>query len=57
MIEAGRLGQQAYLAATVLGWGACGVGAIYDREAADLLGLAADGVLLYLVGAGPVKAR
>jgi len=57
MIEAGRLGQQAYLAATVLGWGACGIGAIYDREAADLLGLATGGALLYLVGAGPVKTR
>ncbi len=57
MIEAGRLGQQAYLAATASGWGACGIGAIYDREAADLLDLAADGVLLYLVGAGPVKTR
>ena len=57
MIEAGRLGQQAYLAATALGWGACGIGAIYDREAADLLNLATDGVLLYLVGAGPVKTR
>jgi SagB-type dehydrogenase family enzyme len=57
MIEAGRLGQQAYLAATASGWGACGIGAIYDREAADLLGLAADGALLYLVGAGPVKTH
>lgn len=57
MIEAGRLGQQAYLAATALGWGACGIGAIYDREAADLLDLTADGALLYLVGAGPVKTR
>ncbi|MEE4111266.1 MAG: SagB/ThcOx family dehydrogenase [Desulfobacteraceae bacterium] len=57
MIEAGRLGQQAYLAATALGWGACGIGAIYDREAADLLNLAADGALLYLVGIGPVKRR
>lgn len=57
MIEAGRLGQQAYLAATVLGWGACGIGAIYDREAADLLDLSSDGALLYLVGAGPVKTR
>jgi len=57
MIEAGRLGQQTYLAATVLGWGACGIGAIYDREAANLLDLAADGALLYLVGAGPVKSR
>ena len=57
MIEAGRLGQQAYLAATALGWGACGIGAIYDREAADLLDLAADGALLYLIGTGPVKTR
>ncbi|WP_372680397.1 SagB/ThcOx family dehydrogenase [Desulfosarcina sp.] len=57
MIEAGRIGQQAYLAATASGWGACGIGAIYDREAADLLGLAADGALLYLVGVGPVKTR
>ena len=36
MIEAGRLGQQAYLTATALGWGACGIGAIYDQEAAEL---------------------
>jgi SagB-type dehydrogenase family enzyme len=57
MIEAGRLGQQAYLAATAVGWGACGIGAIYDREAADLLQLTDDGVLLYLVGVGPVKKR
>jgi SagB-type dehydrogenase family enzyme len=57
MIEAGRLGQQAYLAATALGWGACGIGAIYDREAADLLNLAGDGALLYLVGVGPVKRQ
>jgi SagB-type dehydrogenase family enzyme len=57
MIEAGRLGQQAYLTATAIGWGACGIGAIYDREAADLLDLADDGVLLYLVGAGPIKTR
>lgn len=55
LIEAGRLGQQAYLAATAVGWGACGIGAIYDREAADLLDLEGDGVLVYLVGAGPVK--
>lgn len=55
LIEAGRLGQQAYLAATAVGWGACGIGAIYDREAADLLGLK-EAALLYLVGIGPVKA-
>jgi len=57
MIEAGRLGQQAYLAATALGWGACGIGAIYDREAADLLGLTENGALVYLVGVGPVKTN
>ncbi|MFO7714104.1 SagB family peptide dehydrogenase [Desulfosarcina sp.] len=56
MIEAGRLGQQAYLAATAVGWGVCGIGAIYDREAAGLLDLSDDGALLYLVGAGPVKS-
>ncbi|MGA6927568.1 MAG: SagB family peptide dehydrogenase [Desulfosarcina sp.] len=55
LIEAGRLGQQAYLAATAVGWGACGIGAVYDREAADLLGLK-EAALLYLVGIGPVKA-
>ena len=57
MIEAGRLGQQAYLAATALGLGACGIGAVYDREAADLLTLSETGTLLYLVGVGPVKKR
>ncbi len=57
MIEAGRVGQQAYLAATALGWGACGIGAIYDREAADLIGLTGNGALLYLIGVGPVKTR
>lgn len=57
MIEAGRLGQQAYLTATALGLGACGIGAVYDREAADLLALSETGALLYLVGIGPVKKR
>jgi SagB-type dehydrogenase family enzyme len=57
MVEAGRLGQQAYLAATAIGWGACGIGAIYDREAAELLNLSGSEALLYLVGIGPVRAR
>ena len=57
MMEAGRLGQQAYLAATALGWGACGIGAIYDEEAADLLDLENGEVLLYLIGIGSVKKR
>ena len=57
MIAAGQLGQRAYLCGTALGWGACGIGAIYDREAAQLLRLTPDGSLLYLVAAGPVKRR
>ncbi len=55
MIEAGRLGQQAYLAATAMGLGVCGIGALYDREASDILGLSDNGALLYLVGIGPVQ--
>lgn len=57
MIEAGRLGQQAYLAAGAVGLGACGIGAVYDREAAEIVDLPDDGALLYLVGVGPVKRR
>ena len=55
MIEAGRLGQQAYMAATALGLGACGIGAIYDHEAAAMLDLPGDAALFYLVGVGPIK--
>lgn len=54
-LEAGRLGQRAYLAATGNNLGACGIGAFYDNEAAELLGLDRDGHLLYLVAVGPVK--
>jgi SagB-type dehydrogenase family enzyme len=55
MLNAGRLGQRLYVAATSLKLGCCGIGAFYDDEAADLLGLGAGGRLLYLVGVGPVK--
>ncbi|WP_054697181.1 nitroreductase family protein [Desulfosarcina cetonica] len=55
MMAAGRLGQQVYLAATAMGWGACGIGAFYDREAAGRLALADGVALLYLVGVGPIK--
>ncbi|MFH1155411.1 MAG: SagB family peptide dehydrogenase [Pseudomonadota bacterium] len=55
MINAGRLGQRIYLAATALGEGACGIGAFYDTEAADLLSLSRGNAMLYLVAAGPVK--
>ena len=55
MMNAGRLGQILYLGATASGMGACGIGALYDREAQTLLGLNADSALLYLVAAGVVS--
>lgn len=55
MIEAGRLGERVYLAATALGLGACGIGAFFDKEAAVLLGLEDRAWLLYLVACGPVR--
>ena len=55
MMHAGRIGQRLYLAAEALGLGCCGIGAMYDREAADLLGLTSGSRLLYAVSAGPVK--
>jgi SagB-type dehydrogenase family enzyme len=54
MMAAGRLGQRMYLGATTLGLGACGVGAFYDNEAAQLMGLNGSSRLLYLVAVGPV---
>jgi SagB-type dehydrogenase family enzyme len=55
MITAGRLGQRLYLGATALGLGCCGIGAFYDREAAELLELNEASAMLYLLGIGPVK--
>jgi SagB-type dehydrogenase family enzyme len=55
MLTAGRLGERLYLAATALGLGCCGIGALYDWEAAELLGLNQESRLLYLVAVGPVK--
>lgn len=55
MSRAGRLGQRLYLMATALGLGCCGIGALYDSEAARLLGLNPESRLLYLVAVGPVK--
>ena len=55
MLQAGFLGQMVYLGATALGLGACGIGAIYDHEAGEILGLADGYVLGYLVAAGMVK--
>ena len=55
MLTAGRLGQTIYLGATALDLGCCGIGALYDGEARELLGLNEESALLYLVAAGPVK--
>ena len=54
-LEAGRLGQRAYLAATANNLGACGIGAFFDDEAAQLLALEDGSHMLYLVAVGPVK--
>jgi SagB-type dehydrogenase family enzyme len=55
MLSAGRLGQRLYVAATAMGLGCCGIGALYDGEAAALLGLNEHSRLLYLVAVGVVK--
>jgi len=52
MLDAGRLGQLIYVAATVLGLGCCGIGAFFDREAAACLQLEEDASMLYLLGVG-----
>ncbi len=55
MLTAGRLGQRLYLSATSMRIGCCGIGAFYDGEARQLLGLNENSSLLYLVAAGPVR--
>ena len=55
MMTAGRMGERLYLCATALGIGCCGIGAFYDLEASQLLGLNAESRLLYLVAVGQVK--
>ncbi len=57
MLSAGRMGQRLYMAATAMGMGCCGIGALYDGEAAELLGLNEASRLLYLVAVGPVKSK
>ncbi len=56
LLEAGRMGERIYLAATAMGLGCCGIGAFYDPEAAELLNLNRVSRLLYLVAVGPVKS-
>jgi len=55
MMTAGRLGERLYIAATAMGLGCCGIGAFYDPEVVELLGLKNASRLLYLVAVGPVK--
>lgn len=55
MLSAGRLGQRLYVAATSMRLGCCGIGAFYDDEAVEMLGLNGQSRLLYLVAVGPVK--
>ena len=52
LLNAGRMGQRLYMGATALGDGCCGIGALYDQEAKDLLDLNAGSYLLYLVAVG-----
>jgi SagB-type dehydrogenase family enzyme len=55
MLTAGRLGQRLYVAAEAMGVGCCGIGALYDGEAKEMLGLNQNSRLLYLVAVGNVK--
>jgi len=55
LMDAGRMAQRVYLAATGLSHGCCGIGALYDEEARTLLDLNPDSALFYAVSAGPVK--
>ena len=57
LMESGRIAQRIYLAATGLGLGCCGVGALYDEEAQALFGLTPDSALFYVVSAGQVKGK
>ncbi|MFQ5444024.1 MAG: nitroreductase family protein, partial [Nitrospinales bacterium] len=55
MMAAGRAGHAIYLGATALGLGCCGIGAFYDNEAKNILGLNQESYLLYLLAVGKVK--
>lgn len=57
MLASGRVGQQIYVGAEAADLGCCGIGAIYDEEAKDLLGLSRNAALLYALAAGPVKRQ
>lgn len=53
LLEAGHIAQNLYLAATSMGLGACAVGAFYDSQFNDLLGLdPKEEAVLYLISVG-----
>jgi SagB-type dehydrogenase family enzyme len=55
LLEAGHLGQNLYLAATSMGLGACAVGAFFDDDLNDMLGV--DGqqeAAIYMLAVGRV---
>ena len=57
LLEAGHVGENAYLAATSMGLGACGVGAFMDDAINEMLGV--DGVeeaVVYMLAVGNVRA-
>ena len=55
LMHAGGMAQRIYLAATGLGLGCCGVGALYDDEAGALFELNPDSALFYVVSAGTIR--
>ena len=55
MLTAGRFGERLYVASEAMGLGCCGIGALYDGEAMEMLGLNQNSRLLYLVAVGNVK--
>ena len=55
MLTSGRLGQRLYVGATSMQLGCCGIGAFYDDEVVELLGLNEQTRLLYTVAVGPIK--
>lgn len=56
LLEAGHLGQNIYLAATALGLGPCGIGAFFDEEIDQLLGVdGRDEATVYLLAVGPAR--